>query len=48
MPALFVLQPPQEELKNLLAKFDAPNVELDDTQPHLLQEALTQLLQGKR
>ena len=47
LPALFVTRPPQMELKNLLAKFDAPNVELDDAQPHLLQEALTQLLQGK-
>ncbi len=48
LPALFVTRPPQVELKNLLTKFDAPNVELDDAQPHLLQDALTQLLQGKR
>ncbi|MEI6416079.1 MAG: type II/IV secretion system protein, partial [Pseudomonadota bacterium] len=48
LPALFVTRPQDTELKNLLTKFDAPNVELDEDQPQILQDALTHLLQGKR
>ena len=48
LPALFVAQPEDIELKALLAKFDAPCIEQNEQQPQAILEALTLLLQGKR
>lgn len=48
LPALFVTQQQDIELKSLLENFDAPNVDRDDVQPGALNEALALLLRGKR
>lgn len=48
LPALFVTRAEDTELKALLANFNAPSVDRDIQQPRIFQDALNNLLQGKR
>ena len=47
LPALFVTQKQDVALKSLLSNFDAPNVDRNDEQPAVLNDAITLLLKGK-